>query len=187
MALAHAILAALTDCPCSGYDLAKRFDGSVGFFWQASHQQIYRELTRLEEQGLITPEVVAQSGRPDKKVYHITPTGLSHFRDWIGQTPHHPPLRDELLVKLFAGHLVSPQQLISLLEQERASHRATLQSYRAIEAQFFSDPDRRSHPGRFQYITLRNGIHYELGWLAWCDETLASLANLEPEGAGRSG
>jgi DNA-binding PadR family transcriptional regulator len=72
MALSHAILSALTDRPCSGYDLAKQFDGSVGFFWHASHQQIYRELTKLEQQGLVTAEAIAQAGKPDKKVYRVT-------------------------------------------------------------------------------------------------------------------
>ncbi len=66
MALAHAILAALLDCPCSGYDLRKRFEGSVGFFWQASFQQIYRELGKLEELGWVESEAIVQQGRPDK-------------------------------------------------------------------------------------------------------------------------
>ena len=52
MALAHAILATLMDCPCSGYDLRKRFEGSVGFFWQASFQQIYRELGQARRAGV---------------------------------------------------------------------------------------------------------------------------------------
>ena len=45
MSLAHAILVSLVCEPKSGYDLAKQFDGTVGFFWQATHQQIYRDLT----------------------------------------------------------------------------------------------------------------------------------------------
>jgi DNA-binding PadR family transcriptional regulator len=64
MSLAHAILVSLVDCPSSGYDLAKKFDGSVGFFWQATHQQIYRELHRLQDKGWIDAEVIAQESRP---------------------------------------------------------------------------------------------------------------------------
>lgn len=58
MALAHAILGAIAKTACSGYDLDKRFDGSVGFFLSASHQQIYRELGKLEDQGLINCEII---------------------------------------------------------------------------------------------------------------------------------
>lgn len=177
MALSHAILAALTDCPCSGYDLAKRFDGSVGFFWHASHQQIYRELTKLEDQGLITAEAIAQEGRPDKKRFHVTPAGQAFLTDWMTQPTKDAPIKDDLLVKLFVGHLVPPEILIVDLQQQRHHHAATLEAYRAIERQYFADPDAISPTGQFQYITLRNGIHYETGWLAWCDETLAKLEN----------
>ena len=44
MALGDAILACLTEHPMTGYELAKTFDSSIGFFWKADHQQIYREL-----------------------------------------------------------------------------------------------------------------------------------------------
>lgn len=56
MALAEAILVCLTERPMSGYDLAKNFDASIGFFWRASHQQIYRELGRLREKGYVISE-----------------------------------------------------------------------------------------------------------------------------------
>ena len=49
MALGDAILACLTERPMTGYELAKTFDASIGFFWKANHQQIYRELTRLRD------------------------------------------------------------------------------------------------------------------------------------------
>jgi hypothetical protein len=44
-----------------GYDIRKRFEGSVGFFWQANFQQIYRELGKLEEQGLVRSEAIASN------------------------------------------------------------------------------------------------------------------------------
>jgi DNA-binding PadR family transcriptional regulator len=60
MALSHAILATLVGGAFSGYDLRKQFEGSVGFFWQASFQQIYRELNKLEEQGWVHSQAVHQ-------------------------------------------------------------------------------------------------------------------------------
>jgi hypothetical protein len=58
MSLSHAILATLSNGCYSGYDLSKQFAGSVGFFWHATQQQIYRELTKLEAQGYLSAEVV---------------------------------------------------------------------------------------------------------------------------------
>ncbi|MGG6240701.1 PadR family transcriptional regulator [Nodosilinea sp. AN01ver1] len=181
MALSHAILSALTDRPCSGYDLAKQFDGSVGFFWHASHQQIYRELTKLEQQELVTAEAVAQEGKPDKKVYRVTEPGKAVLKEWIAQPSKCAPTKDDLLVKLFVGYLVPPATMQATLEHERAQHVATLEAYRAIEQKYFADPDALSLAARFQYITLRNGIHYETSWLTWCDETLAILGVLPTE------
>lgn len=181
MALSHAILSALTDRPCSGYDLAKQFDGSVGFFWHASHQQIYRELTKLEQQGWVTAEAIAQAGKPDKKIFSVTESGKTVLKDWIAQPSKGSPTKDDLLVKLFVGHLVPPATVQTTLHHQRAQHVATLAAYRDIESKYFLNCENLSPSARFQYITLRNGIHYETSWLAWCDETLATLSTLPSE------
>ncbi|MEN9435698.1 MAG: hypothetical protein RIR09_353, partial [Pseudomonadota bacterium] len=48
MSLAHAVLTSLIEKSSSGFELARRFDKSIGYFWHATHQQIYRELARME-------------------------------------------------------------------------------------------------------------------------------------------
>ena len=73
VALGDAILACLTERPMTGYELAKTFDTSIGFFWKANHQQIYRELTKLRDRGHIQGREVVQSGKPNKLVYTLTP------------------------------------------------------------------------------------------------------------------
>jgi DNA-binding PadR family transcriptional regulator len=175
MALSHALLAALYDAGCSGYDLAKRFDGSVGFFWSASHQQIYRELTKLEEQSYISAQVVQQANRPDKKVYQVTAAGQDYLRKWITQPSTVPAIKDELLVKLFAGDLVEPAVILSELDHHRAQHQDILATYQAIEQQQFSNIDQLSEIYRYQYLTLRLGIRLETEWLAWYDEAIALI------------
>ena len=69
MALEHALLVALSERPASGLELTRRFEKSLGFFWHATHQQIYRVLARMESDGWVTVEVVEQEGRPDKRVH----------------------------------------------------------------------------------------------------------------------
>jgi DNA-binding PadR family transcriptional regulator len=172
MALSHAILAVLANRACSGYDLAKQFDGSVGFFWHATHQQIYRELTKLEEGGWVDLEVMRQDGKPDRKCYSINPAGQEYLCAWILQPTNLEPAKEELLVKLFVGHLVPPGELIQLLRQQRSLHAENLATYHRIEAESFADR-KLSMEMRCQYLTLRAGIHYETGWLAWFDEAIA--------------
>lgn len=178
MALAHAILVSLLDCPSSGYDLAKRFDGSVGFFWDASHQQIYRELSKLEAAGHVWAEVVAQDTRPNKKIYSVTESGTAVLQAWMGQPATMSPLKDDLLVKLFGGYVVPREVMLTELEHHKRQHQARLAEYRAIAARFFPEPEALSPKGTYQYLTLRSGIHYERSWLTWCEEAIATLRNL---------
>ena len=176
MALAEAILAALIEEPCSGYDLAKKFDGSVGFFWKATHQQIYRELAKLEELGLIGAERVHQEGRPDKKLYNVTEEGKAHLREWIAKPGEISPMKDELLVKLFAGYVVPVQTMLAELEHHRAQHLERLETYREIEQKYFKNLEMLSIERKYVYLTLRQGIRYETEWLAWCEEAIAFLS-----------
>ncbi|HNC15033.1 MAG TPA: PadR family transcriptional regulator, partial [Solirubrobacterales bacterium] len=83
MALKHAVLAALSTEPGSGYELSKRFDASVANFWPASRQQIYRELDRLEEDGLATARLVRQERRPDKRIFRLTAGGHEAVVEFI--------------------------------------------------------------------------------------------------------
>ena len=175
MALTHAILSALLDYPCSGYDLAKRFDGSVGFFWKATHQQIYRELTKLEDQGWVSPQTVHQEGRPDKKLYCITEQGKEQLKEWIAQPSEVSPIKEDLLVKLFAGYLVPSPTILAELERHRIQHQERLSIYQNIEQEYFQNPETFSIEQKFRYLTLRSGIRYETEWLAWCDEALELL------------
>ena len=90
MALGDAILACLTERPMTGYELAKTFDASIGFFWKADHQQIYRELSKLRDRGHIQGREVVQSGKPNKLVYTLTPEGRAALRHWAAR-PSSPP------------------------------------------------------------------------------------------------
>ena len=102
MALGDAILACLTEGPMTGYELAKTFDTSIGFFWKADHQQIYRELSKLRDRGHIQGHEVVQSGKPNKLVYTLTAEGRAALRHW-GARPSSPPMiKDDLLVRLCA-------------------------------------------------------------------------------------
>ena len=76
MALGDAILACLTERPMTGYELAKTFDSSIGFFWKTDHQQIYRELSRLREDIIKDPE----------NVFTTTPQNVMKFVNFMTET-----------------------------------------------------------------------------------------------------
>ena len=80
----------------SGYDLAKSFDASVANFWMATPQQLYRELERLAEQGLIQARVVEQERRPNKRMYSLTEAGHEAIHAFTAKAPKPCVIRDEL-------------------------------------------------------------------------------------------
>ncbi len=177
MSLAHALLVSLVTEPKSGYDLAKQFDGSVGFFWEATHQQIYRELTKLEQQNWISSEIIAQEGRPDKKVFSVTAVGLTEMTTWLKHSTDTATVKDEFLLKVYAGHLVDKTVIMTQIQQHREIHAQKLQTYQVIEQHFFANLDDCPYTARFAYLTLRRGIAFEQGWVNWCDEALSLLAS----------
>ncbi|MFN5564155.1 MAG: PadR family transcriptional regulator [Pseudanabaena sp.] len=176
MSLAYAILVSLISEPKSGYDLAKQFDGTVGFFWQATHQQIYRELTKLEQQSLIVAEAIAQEGRPDKKIFSVSDTGLVHLKTWLLQSSEVATVKDEFLLKIYAGYLIPEEAMAQKITHHRQLHQQQLENYQAIERNFFSSPQDCPKESRFAYLTLRRGISFEQGWIDWCDEALNLVA-----------
>ncbi|MQA87498.1 MAG: PadR family transcriptional regulator [Streptosporangiales bacterium] len=99
MSLRHALLAVLTAAPMSGYDLVKYFNGTVAFVWNAPPSQIYPELRRMAEEGLLDVEVVARGQRASKRLYSISENGLEELNRWANDVLPLQPTRDPYRLK----------------------------------------------------------------------------------------
>ncbi len=170
--LGYALLGLLARDSLSGYDVIRRMEEPVGFFWHARRSQIYPELARLEQAGLVVYVVVAQEDRPDKKVYTLTPAGREALREWVTR-PSRPPLdRDEFMLKIYSIWLADPQQALALVRTHEGYHAERLARYQAIEAEMERDwppaARRLDSPKFAAYATLRRGLEYERGYAAWC-------------------
>lgn len=170
MSLRYALLAALHESPATGYDLTQRFRERLGHVWNASHQQIYRELARLHEVGHVAMEAQPRTDRPDRKLYRITHSGAQALQAWLGSAQPRPATRDPLLLKLFAGDLLETAALQSEMAQQREQWQTQLADFLRIEQTFFSHPAELSHHFRLQYLALRRGILNLQAWLQWADE-----------------
>lgn len=175
MALAYAILTLLVDRPHTGYDMTKKFDGSVGFFWKSTHQQIYRELAKLEDQAWVSAEIIPQANRPDKKLYSLTDLGKQQLLDWLVQPTEPMPIKEEVLIKLSVGYLSSVATIVHELSRHRQIHLEKLAVYRRIEQENFQNVMTASNHLKYSYLTLRRGIRYEADYVAWCDEAIELL------------
>ncbi|MCJ8170427.1 PadR family transcriptional regulator [Atopomonas sediminilitoris] len=175
MSLRHAILTLLATEPGSGYDIVQHFKQSLGYFWNAKHQQVYQELRRLSEDGWLACQLDAQSDKPDRKVYSLTRAGLAELQRWQAEPAAPNKINDALLVKLYGGALAEPDNLVGELERHRLTHADTLTRLQAIEQQYRALSAAEQAQQRLPYLTLRRGILGEQAWLAWADEVLAEL------------
>ncbi|MDB9756687.1 PadR family transcriptional regulator [Pseudomonadales bacterium] len=179
MSLSHAILTALLDEDLTGYALAKQFDVSLGFFWQASHQQIYRELKGLHLAGSVNVLEVPQHGKPDKRIYSLTNQGRQMLDSWITQSTRHRGAKDELFIKLFNVGSVPVEQVTEAVAQRQVEHARKLELYRKIEARNYASPSTLPDRKKGVYLSLLAGIRQEQTALAWCDDALDLLGTVK--------
>jgi DNA-binding PadR family transcriptional regulator len=184
VALPHAILVSLCEQASSGYELARRFDKSIGYFWAATHQQIYRTLRTMETDGWVRVQVVTQQHRPDKKVYDATDAGRAELANWITEplAGRGSAVTDgrtrELAVKIRGAAYGSDATVAALRAQVvtlRAERAELLDTYRGFEQLQFPDPATLRGPALHQYLVLRGGIRAEAGSVDWLDEVLDAL------------
>ena len=177
----HAILTALIERPGSaGLELARRFDKSIGHFWQATHQQIYRELAKLESEGLIASEAEVEA-RGRKRNYHVRPAGEKALHDWLGQEDASNPLRDTLMVKLRADAVLGPDRsnttaLIETIQNRLNAHREKLAQYESFAERDLAHPD-PDRAVRIRQMILQAGLTHESGWVQTLEQALHLLKN----------
>lgn len=179
VSLRHALLAALLAGEASGYELAKRFDVSVADFWSATPQQLYRDLDRLERDGLVEAHVVEQRRRPNKRVFTLTDAGRAELRAYSGEPARPAAIRDEFLVKLQAmdgGDLEAVTETaaarLARAEQKLARYdhlRDRILAGRS-EEEFLRDGERVG-----PYLTLMAGRMYEQQNIRWSTTVLQVL------------
>ena len=108
-------LGMLTDSEASGYDLKKQFESTFAHFFAAGYGSIYPALSSLAKAGLVDCREIAQDGKPDRKVYRITPAGHEHLLDALQNPAPTHKVRSEFLATMCFAHLMSPKQIETVL------------------------------------------------------------------------
>jgi DNA-binding PadR family transcriptional regulator len=180
MALRHAVLAALLEGEASGYQLSKRFDVSVASFWSATPQQLYRELERLAEDGLLRARLIEQRRRPNKRVFSITAAGRQELHEFTAQATRPAAIRDDLLVKVQAVDVGDRGAVSEALAMRLEHARGKLALYDRLHENML---DGRTEDAYLRvterigpYLTLMAGRLYEQLEIRWCEAVLEVLA-----------
>lgn len=178
----YAIMGMLAFEPLSGYGIKKRMEESTSNFWSESYGQIYPLLKQLAEEGLATSHTEKQEGKPERNVYMLTERGKTELVNWLGETVEETPERIELLLKLFFGQLLPVKANIDHVLHFREIQQKLLDKYRGIERYIQSCIQEGDLEESYSLITVRYGIHRCQAALAWCDETLEMLQELNSSG-----
>lgn len=167
-AVTPVILGLLAVGPRSGYEIKATVDRSTRFFWAASYGQIYPELRRLEQEGLVEGEDAPRGGRT-RRVYRLTPTGRRELEAWLTSREELTvELRDESLLRLFFADALPREEALQLLEGRRRGHEQFLAELRRIDERPGEDPP-------FVDLVLRWGIAFNEWGAQWCTEELERL------------
>jgi DNA-binding PadR family transcriptional regulator len=183
MSLDYAILGFLSYAPLTGYDLKKVFDSSIRHFWFADQSQIYRTLSKLTKDGLAEMEVVEQTERPDRKVYHITSKGREELKSWLaGPIPMENHRSAQLIQVFFAGQL-DDEHTIQYFRYATEMIRGILAIYNEIpdilqnrilkEIPGIENLDKREQ--FFWLLTLESGINNMHSSLEWMESVIERL------------
>jgi PadR family transcriptional regulator AphA len=187
MSLEHAILGFLEREPMTGYDLKTRcFDDASGHLWTADQAQVYRTLERLSEGGLARSRVVPQRGKPDRRVYRITPKGREALDGWLHGHQPLGPVRDPLLVRLALADGLADDEIAAILVQARADYQARLDTLRSDAASPVPACAAVDERGSELYrMTLGAAISATRSVIDWIDDSTDRIAQGLPASAPR--
>jgi DNA-binding PadR family transcriptional regulator len=168
-ATAYVILGLVRNEARSGYEIKAVVDNSTRFFWAASYGQIYPELKRLSEAGLVAG-VDASTGDRKRTRYAITADGEAELKDWLRRPPEVAEMREEGLLKLFFAGVLKPAEAVETL---RSMRRARLELAERLHALEPEKVEKLEDP--YPLMVLRAGIEFNEWFAEWCERMEAQL------------
>jgi DNA-binding PadR family transcriptional regulator len=164
MSLRHGLLGLLASGPASGYDLLKVFDQSLAFVWPATQSQLYGELNRLADDGLIE---VSKEGPRGRKDYSITPRGRAELERWITDVEPERVRRNDAMLRVFFLGAVGPARAKAYLDLERLLG--------ATERDTDWDTSDLNRYGRLVVESGRRFAHVQATWARWAADQIDEL------------
>jgi PadR family transcriptional regulator AphA len=166
-----ALLGLLTQKPMHGYELYRYFTdpSALGQVWYLGLSQMYKLLKELEGQGYLEATVEEQENYPDRKVYHITPSGRAAFLKWMEKPISSPRLiRVEFLAKLFLAQLLGSEMVERVIGTQLETCQAQLIR---LQERMESGDDRGDAAKDFKHLVYRfrqGQIQAIIDWLRTC-------------------
>lgn len=173
---AYVILGMISREPRSGYEIKALVDDTTRFFWAASYGQIYPELKKLSEVGLVEG-VDAPRGERKRTVYAITLAGTTALKDWLRRPPETVEMREEGLLKLFFSGVLPPEEAIETLRAMREYRLRIGARLREMEP---AAQEKLERDDPFPLIVLQGGVEFNEWFADWCERMEARLLDPAP-------
>jgi DNA-binding PadR family transcriptional regulator len=171
MSVRHSLLALLEQGPMYGYGLKSEFEAATGRMWPLNVGQVYTTLARLERDGLVQANVVAD----DQKVYRLTDAGREELERWFsGPVSRAAVPRQELAIKLIFAVRSRTADVHAVIQHQRAATMRSLQELTRLKGEEGADD--------LAWTLTLDGLLFqgeaEIRWLDLCE---ARLAGAVPE------
>jgi DNA-binding PadR family transcriptional regulator len=172
----YAILGLLNHEDMTGYDIKKRIDTSLKYFWDAGFGQIYPGLKALEAKGLVQCRNTASSTGPERITYSITDSGRKELAKWLSKPAEKEQTKYEILLKLFFGSSVKTEDNIRSINEFKQRNADNLKLFEAYGSQLGKILD-QSEDHVYFYLTVLFGEKVMKAYLEWADEALGILGS----------
>ncbi len=175
--LKYAMLGLLNRHAMTGYDIAKEFNYELAEFWHAKHSQIYTELKKLHDEGLVTYDIEISGDILEKKQYSITQAGKDDLLQWLHKDDLLPKTaKDVFRVRMYFSNFLDIDSRINLLESQKMQHTKRVNSLKKTFEGYEQVPPANSD--RFgDFIILESAIMREQATIAWLDKCIGYCEN----------
>ena len=159
------ILGLLSHEDLTGYDIKKRIDSAISFFWKGSFGSIYPALSAMEEAGQIRSYKADDSGSREKILYHITKKGTAVLKRWLNDEQASNELKYEMLLKLYFGGVEGAETTMHNIEVFESDIKNGLEVLKMYEKNLKKEPD---NDHKYFLLTVMFGIETYEAYLRWC-------------------
>lgn len=178
MSLDYALLGFLNFGPKTGYELQRKIKNSINYFWTSTQSQIYRTLSRMENESLIVSKIHYQDDKPNKKIYSITSKGKDELIKWLSTPINIPNHRNPFLIQFFFSGNLEKETIKSNLLHYKKEMEKRLCFLQSVEAEKMAALAGNKME-YFIYLSLiDNGISVLQSEINWVNKSLNKIENL---------
>ena len=169
----YAVLGALSMWPMTGYDIRKVLESGIGRFWSESYGQLYPQLRKLSEEGLIRRSEETARGKPRRIMYSLSPAGRAQLREWLARPAVIGTAREEVLLKLFFGSQAEAAVSEEHIRRFKSFHEECLRKCQRVKKSLAASE--KTAELTYWMITLLYNVQVSTALVVWCDEALRML------------